>query len=320
MLNANNASLSVLVTAATTSLGREVVRQLVEHGHRVTGLTESSEGATLLRKLGALPVYSNPFRAGEYRSMINLANADVVVHLLSQAFNNFPHKGLEASKRAQVITDSTTALLEAVQDSTVKQIIYVSDASLYGDTHGEWVDESAPAKGSFGKVARLAEEKVLAGATPACVLRAGTVYGAHDDGMKFLGEAAQRGRSIYLGDSHAYHNWVHETDLAKAIVLAAENHVAGEVFNIADDKPASATDFASYVSTSLGLPAPSASNPPAFALSRLTSDVQREALNTSVRVKNDKAKQVLGWTPRYTNYNAGIDQALMIWRSEPAVG
>jgi nucleoside-diphosphate-sugar epimerase len=320
MLNANNASLSVFVMAATSSLGLEVVRQLVERGHRVTGLTDSSDGATQLRKLGALPAYSDPFRAGEFKSMIKMASVDVVVHLLSQAFNGFPHKGLEASKRAQVITDSTAALLEAVQDTSVKQIIYVSDASLYGDTHGEWVDETAPAKGSFGKVVRQAEEKVLAGVTPACVLRAGTVYGAHDDGMKFLGEAAQRGRSIYLGDSHAYRNWVHEADLAKAIALVAENHIAGEVFNIADDKPASATEFASYVATSLGLPVPSASNPPAFVLSRLTSDVQREALNTSVRMKNDKAKQVLGWTPRYANYQAGIDQALMIWRSEPVFG
>ncbi len=320
MLNANNASLSVLVTAATSSLGHEIVRQLVEHGHRVTGMTESSDGATQLRKLGALPAYSDPFRAGEFKSMIKLAKADVVVHLLGQAFNGFPHKGLEASKRAQVITDSTTALLEAVKDSSVKQIIYVTDASFYGDTHGEWVDETASAKGTFGKVARQAEEKVLAGTIPACVLRAGTVYGANDPGMKFLGETAHRGRSIYLGDSHAYRNWVHEADLAKAVVLAAENNIAGEVFNIADDKPVSATEFATYVSTSLGLPAPSVSNPPAFALSRMTSDVQREALNTSVRVKNDKAKQVLGWTPRYATFHAGIDQALMIWRSEPSVG
>jgi nucleoside-diphosphate-sugar epimerase len=319
MLNANNASLSVFVTAATSSLGREVVRQLVERGHRVTGLTDGSDGATQLRKLGALPAYSDPFRAGEFKSMIKMASADVVVHLFSQAFNGFPHKGLEAAKRAQVITDSTAALLGAVQDTSVKQIIYVSDAS-YGDTHGEWVDENTPAKGSFSKVARRAEEKVLAGSTPACVLRAGTVYGAHDPGMKFLGDAAQRGRSIYLGDSHAYRNWVHEADLAKAIVLAAENQVAGEVFNIADDKPALAAEFVSYVATSLGLPVPSASNPPAFALARLTSDVQREALNTSVRMKNDKAKQVLGWTPRYANYQAGIDQVLMIWRSEPVVG
>src|SRR5689334_15688326 len=104
MLNANNASLSVLVTAATSSLGREVVRQLVERGNRVTGVTEGSEGAALLRNLGALPAYSDPMRAGELKSMIKLANADVVVHLVNQDYNGFPHKGLETAKRAQVIT------------------------------------------------------------------------------------------------------------------------------------------------------------------------------------------------------------------------
>jgi len=315
MLNANNASLNIFVTAATSPLGNETVRQLVARGHHVTGLTDGSEGATLLRQGGALPAYSDPFRAGELRSIIKMANTDVVVHLLNQEGNCFPHKGLDAAAQARIVTDSTAALAEAVRDTAVKFIVYVSDASVYGDRHGEWVDEDAPASG----VARQAEEKILSGSVPSCVLRAGTVYGARDPGMQMLGEAAQRGRSVYLGDAHAYRSWVYEADLATAIVRAAETQPAGQVFNIADDTPTHARDFVAYVATNLGMPAPAPLTAPAFALPLLTSQAQRDALNTSVRLKTDKAKQALGWMPRYPSFRPGIDQALMVWRAEPLV-
>lgn len=319
MLNANNASLSVFLTAATSSVGREVTRQLIARGHRVTGLTEGSEGAVIMRKEGALPAYSDPYRAGELKSMIKMAAADVVVHVLPQDANVFPHKGLTNAAAKKLISDSTASVVEAAAAAGAKFLVLLS-STAYADTHGEWVDESARVGGSaFAKAVADAESKVLHGAVPAAVLRAGTVYGAFDGGLKALGDAVLRARAVFQGDNHAYHNWVHEADLAKAAVLATELQPAGQVFNIVDDSPASATDFAAYVASSLGMPAPAPLNPPAFALDRMTSDLQRDLLGTSVRVKNGKAKEQLGWSPRYASFHPGIDQALMIWRSEPVV-
>jgi len=34
-------------------------------------------------------------------------------------------------------------------------------------------------------------------------------------------------------------------------------------------------------------------------------------------VRNDKAKQGLGWQPRYPDFRAGIDQTLLLWRALP---
>jgi hypothetical protein len=42
-------------------------------------------------------------------------------------------------------------------------------------------------------------------------------------------------------------------------------------------------------------------------------------LNASVRARNDKAKQGLGWTPRYGDYKAGIEQTLMLQRADMVV-
>jgi len=320
MLNANNSSLSLVLTAATSSLGRETTRQLVARGHRVTGLTHGSVGAAQVRQDGGLPAYSDPLRAGELKSIFRMATADVAVHLLMQEVNFFPHRGLDGARQARLIADSTAALLEAVKDTSVKFIVYLSSATVYGDTHDEWIDESAGTDRSpLARAILRAEEQILRGPTPACVLRAGTIYGSHDPGMRTLGEAVRRGRSVYLGDPHSYHNWIHEADLARAIVLAAVQGPAGQVFNIVDDHPASPAEFAGYVATSLGMSAPAPLSAPAFALSRLSSETQRALLDSSTRVKNDKAKQALGWAPRYSSFRPGIDQTLTVWRAEGAV-
>jgi nucleoside-diphosphate-sugar epimerase len=319
MLNANNSSLSLVVTAATSSLGRETTRQLARRGHRITGLTDGSAGAAQVRQDGGLPAYSDPLRAGELKSIIRMAGADVVVHLLPQEINYFPHKGLDGAQLSRRIADSTKALVEAVQDTSAKFIVFLSNTSVYGDTHGEWVDESARTGGNaVAKAAAQSENPVLHGGVPACVLRAGTVYGANDPGMRTLGEAVRRGRSVYLGNAHSHHNWIHEVDLARAIVMAAEQQPAGQVFNIVDDNPASPTEFAGFVASSLGMPKPAPLSVPTFALGRMTSEAQRILLDSSARAKNDKAKETLGWSPRYPGFQTGIEQALMIWRAEEA--
>jgi nucleoside-diphosphate-sugar epimerase len=318
MLNANNASLSVFLTAATSSLGRETTRQLVARGHRVTGLTKGSDGAVILRKDGGLPAYSDPYRAGELKSIIKMAAADVVIHVLPQEVNVFPHKGLDWATSKHVLNDSTAALVDAAVSAGAKFMVFLSSTGVYGDTHGEWVDESAgTGDDEMAALVTEAENKVLQGGVTAAVLRAGTLYGAFDSGMKFLSDAVMNGRAVYLGDNHAYRNWVHEFDLAKAAVLAAEQQPAGQIFNVTDDTPTHVNDFVKYLATSMGLPVPAPLNPPAFALDRMTSAQQRDSMNTSLRVKNGKAKEQLGWSPRHASFRSGIDQTLMMLRAEP---
>jgi nucleoside-diphosphate-sugar epimerase len=168
------------------------------------------------------------------------------------------------------------------------------------------------------KAAVEAEKKVLSGSVPAAVLRAGLVYGADDEGTQELGNACRSGRGVLLGDSHNILNWVYAGDLAKAAVLAAEQQPAGETFNIVDDTPTSASAFAGYLAQGLGINAPrNIATLPDFARRLMVTPTQESLLNTSLRVKNEKAKQTLGWTPRYADYRAGIDQTLMLWRAIP---
>lgn len=311
-----NNALNVFVTGATTAAGREVVRQLSARGHKVTGLTVGSDGAAKVRQDGGLPTYSDPLRAGELKSLLRMMPYDVVIHLEPQVANCFPIRTSDWDGAMHTVAASTSAITEAAAETGVKFLVHSSFAFAYGDTHGEWVTEDSQPHGSAFRAALQAEKRVLGGSVPACVLRAGLVYSGEDAAVAAIGTDIRRGRGIYMGDSHAALNWIHAADLAQAAVLAAEQQLAGQIFNVVDDQPSSAAAFVGHLSAALGMGEAKAMNVPEFALNILTSAAQRTLLNTSARAKNDKARQVLGWTPKYLTHTAGLEQTLLIWRAE----
>jgi len=311
----NNSALNIFITGGTTGAGREASRQAVARGHQVTVLTQGSDGAAKARKDGALPTYSDVTRAGELKSLFRMAQTDVVLHLATQVANGFPLKGTY-EQYERLVAESTHAVVEAAKASDVKFLVYASFAFLYGDTHGETLaEDGAGHLDSMFRAALAAEKVVLESGLNVCVLRAGFNYGPEDESTQTIGEVLRFGRGIYLGDSHSIHNWVHDADLAQAAILAAEQQPTGQIFNVVDDQPVSAASFVGALANGMGFDAPSSSNPPAFALNRSTSEAQRALLAASVRLKNDKAKQVLGWQPRYAGHKAGLDQTLLYWRS-----
>ena len=189
----------------------------------MTILTEGLEGATKARQDGALPAFSDVTRAGELKSLFTMSKIDVVIHLLPQAGNSFPIKdGYESQER--VMVRSAVALVEAAKEAGVKFIVYTSYAFVVGDAHGEWLTEDQ--MGHQERALRpilAAEHQVMNSGLNACVLRTGFVYGGGTVGTLALGELLLCARAPYLGDSHSVHNWVHEADLARAAVLAAES-------------------------------------------------------------------------------------------------
>ena len=311
----NTSPLNIFITGGTTGVGREACRQAKARGHNVTVLTQGSEGAVKARQDGALPAYSDVTRAGELRSLFQMAQTDVMLHLAAQAGNGFPLSGgYEAHER--MMAESAQSVVAAALAAGVKFVVYASFASVYGDTHGEWLTEDGHGHEDRAfRPALAAEHHVLASGVPACVLRAGFNYGAEDAASQTLANAVRNGR-LYLGDSHTILNWIHTADLAQAALLAAEQQPSGHIFNIVDNEPTSATAFAGHLATSLGLRPPAAENMPAFALRRMTSDMQRTLLATSARLKNDKAKSVLGWTPKYPTIQSGLEQMLLSWRAQ----
>lgn len=307
--------LNVFITGATTALGREVTRQLAARGHHVTGLTDGSDGAAQVRQDGGIPAFvSDPFRAGELKSLLRAAQADVVLHLTPQLMNGFPHRALPWDAAGRHVTEGTSALLQAARETDVKFFVYPSFTFVYGDQHGGAVTEATPrARTAVFRAAAQAEDAVLSSGVPACVIRAGRLYGGGEDSTTALMNTLRQGRGVVTGDAHAVTGWVHVVDLASALVLAAEQMPAGQVFNVADDTPAAPADFVRYLAESLGMPAPG--QPSSFPLRPASNAVTDTLLAASARINSDKARQMLGWQPRYPGYRAGLDQALLVQRA-----
>src|SRR5690606_28544413 len=118
-------------------------RILSGRGHRVTGLTDSSHGASIVRQNGGVPAYSDLYRSGEMKSVIKAADAQVVVHLAPQVANDLPVRGLPWVEAARAMSTGTDSLLEASAAMGVGHVVLTSYAFLYGDTGGEWIDETA---------------------------------------------------------------------------------------------------------------------------------------------------------------------------------
>lgn len=311
--------LSFFLTGATTFVGRAVTRYLVAQGHRVTGMTYGSDGANQVRADGGLPVFADPQRAGEIKSMLRMAQADVLVNLAPQAANQLPQYSSEW--REPWFTDQVTALSEAAQAAGVKFVVQTSFAFLYGDTHGEWVDESAPLHAPGGeqvfKAAIKAEQTALNASVPACVLRTGFLYGALSEGLTRIAADLRMARAVITGSHHHYANWTHADDLAAAVALVAQKQLVGAVLNVVDDTPETSGAFLDYLAESLGLPHPSPSGRP-FMRPTPTSH-QIALLGTSVRAKNASAKETLGWQPQFPSYREGIHQTLLNWRAAEKV-
>ncbi|MCB9450533.1 MAG: NAD(P)-dependent oxidoreductase [Anaerolineaceae bacterium] len=301
---------NVFITGATTDIGRELTRQLGSRGHRVTGQTSGMEGAVHVRADGGLPAFSDPLRPGELKSMVQVAEADVVIHALPQLGNDFPRKDTPWGYAERSLTEGVPALLEAAATLGVKYVILLSYGFIYGDHGDAEVTETIDSfHGPLASAALAAEQAVLDSAIPGSVLRLGCLYGSDGHGTLALADDLRFGRNVYQGSGLL--SWVYAVDAAAAAVLVAEQQPVDEIYNVANGT-ASGTQFAGLMADQLGMPHPGDITG-LMAPSR-TSETQRELLNMTLRLNSNKAKTSLGWSPKF-GLQQGLDHALLAWRA-----
>jgi nucleoside-diphosphate-sugar epimerase len=235
--------------------------------------------------------------------------------------NALPVHQVDWAYYTRLLETGTAACAQAAGLAGVKLLVHTSSAFAYGDTHGDIVDESVHLSHDTALFAAVSagEAAALNGTVPACVLRAGFNYGPGSDSLEALHRALINRSRLDLGDGENAAAWVHEADLARAIVLAVEQQPAGEVFNIADTNTLSPLEFASRFADTLGVPALRQLKIPSSFRQFMTDATARAILETSVRLSSAKARESLGWTPQYTTIEGGLEQTLLVWRAaQPA--
>ncbi|MCY4527258.1 MAG: NAD-dependent epimerase/dehydratase family protein [Anaerolineaceae bacterium] len=314
--------LKVFITGATTAPGLAIMRGFVAHDHAVAGNAATLAEAQRLRAPGGLPVYIDEHNAADLAGALRMTGANVLVHAAPLAANSLLPDADQLTAALASLQAGTDALLGAAAQVEDPFLVFCSYASLYGDTQGEAVCEAHEAAGgsALHEAALAAERKVLASEVPACILRAGVLYGPESESLAALRASLLGGGGLPSGIGEGLASWLHYEDLAQAAVLGAEQRPAGSVFNVADERPATRHEFLEHFAQRMGLVLPRPGRPGALLRRLPLPGRARGQTVSSFAVNCDAIRAALGWSPQYAGHDSGLEQTLLTWRAAAARG
>ncbi len=165
-------------------------------------------------------------------------------------------------------------------NSTVKQVIYLTSGSVYGDKKGEWVDEtsSLDTESDYGKVLVEAENIILGlnrEDIKVCLLRLGGIYGPGRELDKRIGRMAGKTLS---GNGENRVAWIHLEDIVKGIEFVHQKQCHG-IYNLVNDVKLNSKELCNLICDRQ-------------QLERVSWDESKESFSSlNARVDNSKIKQ-----------------------------
>jgi nucleoside-diphosphate-sugar epimerase len=305
---------SVLITGAGGLIGRRVAETMRRAGYDVRALVRKAGE----NKLGTIV---HDLRL----PLANVPPADWVFHLAGA----YAGAGEDELQRADLAMAKN--LISWGISAGVKNWIFASAAEVYGDVEGFATENSPTAPViPYGRI-KLQIEKLFIqelAKVPNCrlvILRIGEVYGS---GSKLLSELTTRLRHGFCpwpGAGQVPVSFVHLDDVAGAFLCAATIASPGvSVYNIADDAVATWRDFLLHVAQRCGTKGPqflplrlvktyAAVSTLANRLIGRDPVLTLNALRLIITPKllsNVRAKQELGFRPRYADFFEGLEKSL----------
>lgn len=302
----------VYIAGGTGAIGRRLIPQLVERGHRVSATTRQPGKARAIEALGAEAVVVDGLDSVAVGESVAKAEPDAVVHQLSALSGKLDVKHFDRSfaMTNRLRTEGLDHLIAAAVATGVPHVVAQSYTGWPNIRSGSWVkDEEDPLDPEPPKEQRetLAGIRYLEDAVQkvnGTVLRYGGFYGDASDSML---PVVRKRQFPLAGGGTGYTSWVHLDDAASATVLALEQQARG-VFNIVDDEPAPASQWLPYLAESIG------AKPPRHLplwLARLAGGEVAVSMLTKTRgSSNEKAKRVLGWELRWPSWREGFRDGL----------
>ncbi|QQE64454.1 NAD(P)-dependent oxidoreductase [Leptolyngbya sp. BL0902] len=198
--------------------------------------------------------------------------------------------GRQANYTETYLNTAETVVQALDQAPDLRQIIFTSTYSVYGNYGGSWVREDDPAKPATdnGRIMLDTENVLLSAATAerqVCVLRLGGIYGPGRELAKIYGRSAGTTRP---GSGDEASNWVHQEDIVGAIDWAKDQGLSG-LYNLVQDEIPTVRQLIDRVSQTYGL-APTPWDP-----------TQPSARPYNVRVSNQKIKAA-GYTFQHPTF------------------
>ncbi|RRQ21859.1 SDR family oxidoreductase [Thiohalobacter thiocyanaticus] len=273
-------------------VGRRLGRQLRTGDVPVTGLVRSDASAAALRGVDIAPLQLDLDQALP-AGALPAAGRELYY------FAPPPPEGDGDPRLARV--------LEQLQPGNLpRRIVYISTSGVYGDSGGDWIDESFPLNpGTPRGRRRLAAEQALQAwseqtGVAVVILRVPGIYGPG----KLPLERIRQGLPILREEDCPYTNRIQVDDLISACCAAMERGEPGAAYNVADGHPSTMADYFACIAKAAGLPPPPTVTR-AEAPEKLSRGMQA-FMNESKRLDNRRLREELGVELQYPDLEAGL--------------
>jgi nucleoside-diphosphate-sugar epimerase len=308
----------VFVAGASGAIGRPLVRQLIEAGHDVTGMSRRESAAEEIRAAGAESAVCDAFDPDGLRKAVAEARPEVVVDQLTALPDRFDFKDPDLyTATNRVRTEGTRNLVAAAEAAGAKRLVSQSIAFLYAP-EGGWVkDENAPViRGGpppFGEgfKATLEHERTVleAEGMDGLILRYGFFYGPNGTYTTegYWAEEFRKRRFPIVGGGDGHTSFVQIEDAATATVAAVERGEPG-IYNVCDDEPAPGREWIPAYAEAVGAKRPF--RVPKWIARLIAGKAIAEVATSTRGASNEKAKRELGWQPSYPSWRQGFREAL----------
>lgn len=299
----------VLVTGATGFVGTAIVRALRRRGHEVTGLVRDRARGKALEELGVRLVGGDMLKPDTYRPLV--AEADVVI--MAAQYGAGGRVTSSALSRVGNADGVMTAALAEECLAHGRRLIYTSGCFNYGDHGADWITEQTPFNPSPMGLAHtrvavrlraLHQERGL----DVIVLAPGFVYGPGGLFKQAFTDQLVKKRLRVIGAGRNYWSAVHVDDLAEAFALAVRHAPPGAEYLVSDDAPLTLRSLVDHLTDAAGHKR--LGTIPAWLMKPIIGGPLVDSLVTSFRLRNDRIKAELGWTPRFATFKDGLPSVL----------
>ncbi len=257
-------------------------------GWSVAGTTRGAEKAAALRVSGI-----DAFTFDRDRQLADRALAGVT-HLLSS---------VPPDDKGDPVLDMHRADI-AARAGTLRWVGYLSTTGVYGDTGGEWVDETSPlaAAGPRGQRRVAAEQGWIelhdGPGLPVHLFRLPGIYGPGRSAI----DSVRAGTARRIDKAGQVFCRIHVDDIVGALMASMAQPMPGTAWNIVDDEPAPAAQVVEHAARLLGVEPPPLEPFDPASLSAMAASFYAD----NRRVRNDRLKQVLGYRLLHPTYREGL--------------
>lgn len=288
-------------------VGIELCEQLVAGGHEPIGIRRSAAGLQAVAATDATPMQGDVTDAG---SLGSIPDVDALIFAASSG-------GRDAEAARRVYVDGLRTVIEHFGERAhpPQQLIYTSSTGVYGDHHGDWVDEETPIAPASPKTEVLAEaERITREVAPA--------YGIHGIVARVAGiygpDRYRLERYLDGPVTAGYRNTIHRVDVAGAIAHFLTHGAGGQdLVLVTDDEPVDRWTFADWLAEQVGVdPPPKRTVADRLADADLSARTRRR-LSTAKRCDNARLRG-LGYDLAYPTFREGYREAIEAYRERAA--